>query len=150
MFSTHVGPDSPLVASIEESVVQENFVELLDDLDVKASVDLFFGRGFVTADIMERINKATTRKDANRVLVTEFLAGISPSRFDKFVYILKETADKYHRPRHMTLAKRLEERKRVNDVLIACLIILSMSHTYHGVQLYNDSMSFIFPDDWKE
>ena len=138
MFSTHIEPDSPLIASIEESVVQENFLELLDDLDVKSSVDLFFGRGFVTADTMERINKATTRKDANRVLVTEFLAGISPSRFDQFVFILKETAYKYHRPRHMTLAITLEEGKRVNNVLMAYLIIF-LCHVH--IMVYNYTMN---------
>ena len=101
-------------------MVQQNYVKLLERLDTKSSVDLFFGSSFITFDTLERVDRATTRKDANRVLVNDLLRGISPSRFSRFVSLLHESADKYKRPRHKALADELEEDLKVSCCIVFC------------------------------
>ena len=95
-------------------------MKLLEDLDTKSSVDLLFGSSFITADTLERVDKATTRKDANKILVNDLLQGISPSRFSRFVSLLRESADKYKRPHHKALADELEEDLNVSCHIIFC------------------------------
>ena len=99
-------------------MVQQNYVKLLEHLDTKSSVDLFFGSSFITADTLERVDKATTRKDANKVLVNDLLQGISPSQFSRFVSLLRESADKYKRPRHKALADELERDLKVSRHIV--------------------------------
>ena len=101
-------------------MVQQNYVKLLEHLDTKSSVDLFFGSSFITADTLERVDKATTRKDANKVLVNDLLQGISPSQFSRFVSLLRESADKYKRPRHKALADELERDLKVSCHIVFC------------------------------
>ena len=96
-------------------MIQKNYEKLVDDLDVKSSVDLFYGRELITSDTMERINNATTRKDANRVLINDLIKGISPSRLLRFISLLRESADKYKRPHHKTLADKLEGDLKVSS-----------------------------------
>ena len=115
-----LNPGSSPPVSIEWKVVQQNYVNLLEHLDTKSSVDLFFGSSFITADTLERVDKATTRKDANKVLVNDLLQGISPSRFSRFVSLLRESADKYKRPRHKALADDLEKDLKVSCRIVFC------------------------------
>ena len=96
-------------------MIQKNYEKFVDDLDVKSSVDLFYGRELITSDTMERINNATTRKDANRVLINDLIKGISPSRLLRFVSLLRESADMYKRPHHKTLADKLEGDLKVSS-----------------------------------
>ena len=101
-------------------MVQQNYVKLIESLDAKSSVNLFFGSSFITADTLERVDKATTTQDANKVLVSDLLQGFSPSRFSRFVSLLRESADKYKRPRHKALADDLEE-----DLKVSCCIVFA-------------------------
>ena len=96
-------------------MIQENYEKLVDDLDVKSSVDLFFGRELITSETMERIDNATTRKGANRILIKDLIKGMSPNRLSKFVSLLRESADKYKRPHHKTLADKLEGDLKVSS-----------------------------------
>ena len=96
-------------------MIQKNYEKLVDDLDVQSSVDLFYGRELITSETMERINNATTRKDANRVLISDLIKGISPNRLLKFLSLLRESADKYKRPHHKTLADKLEGDLKVSS-----------------------------------
>ena len=96
-------------------MIQKNYQKLVSDLDVKSSIDLFFGRELITSDTMERIDNATTRKDANRILIKDLLKGMSSNRFSKFVSLLRESADEYKRPHHKTLADKLERDLKVSS-----------------------------------
>ena len=101
--------------SFEEKVIQNSYEKLLDDLDVKSSVNLFYGRGLITFNLKERICSAVTTEDANEVLVDDLIKGISLTRFSKFVSLLRESADKYKRPHHKTLADKLEGDLKVSN-----------------------------------
>ena len=96
-------------------MIQENYEKLLDDLDVKSSVNLFYGRGLITFSLKERICSAVTTEDANEVLIDDLIKGISLTRFSKFISLLRESADKYKRPHHKTLADKLEGDLKVSS-----------------------------------
>ena len=101
-------------------MVQQNYVKLLEHLDTKSSVSLFFGSSLITVNTRERVDKAITTQDANKVLVDDLLQGISPNQFSRFVSLLRESADKYKRPRHKSLADDLEEDLKVSCCFLFC------------------------------
>ena len=103
-------------------MVQLNYVKLLEHLDTKSSVSLFFGSSFITVNTRERVDKAITTQDANKVLVDDLLQGISPNQFSRFVSLLRESADKYKRPRHKALADELEEDLKVSCYVVCCCV----------------------------
>ena len=102
-------------ASFAEKVIQNNYEKLLNDLDAISSAGLYYERGFITFDTKQRINNAVTTKDANKVLVDDLIKGISPTRFLKFVSLLRESARMHIRPPQKTLADNLEE-----DLKVSC------------------------------
>ena len=126
-------PGSSTPVSTEWNVVQQNYVKLLEHLDAKSSVNLFFGSSFITADTLERVDKAITTQDANKVLVDDLLQGISPSRFSRFVSLLRESADKYKRPHHIALADELEEDLKVSCCIVFVPIVLVPKVPQHQV-----------------
>ena len=100
--------------SVQKKVIQRNYEKLVDDLDAKSCIDLFFGEEFITFDIKERISNAASTKDANRVFIDDLIKGLSPNRFSIFISLLIKSDSKYKRPKHKLLADKLEEDLRVS------------------------------------
>ena len=97
-----------------ENIIQKHYTSLLDKLNVKKLVDYLYEEKMVSGPLMEKIEKADSRREANKVYIDHLSSSGTVSTLQKFAQLLIDTSDKLcnevHREWGTTLLKEVKKK----------------------------------------
>ena len=97
-----------------ESIIRKHYTSLLKKLNVQQLVDYLYERKMVSGSLMEKIENADSRREANKVYIDHLVSNGTLSTIQRFAQLLVDTSDilsiDVHKEWGTTLLKEIKKK----------------------------------------